>query len=72
MRSSDHRPHLLTLMFSSGITFSLASSCWVLSGMLPSFMALLWDRGTRLGNVSMQRVGMGLMSFVFARVWVMP
>ena len=35
-------------------------------------MGLLWDRGTRLGNVSMQRVGMGLMSFVFARVWVMP
>ena len=66
MLSSQHLPHLLTLMLSSGITFTLASSSWVLSRTLPNFMGLEWDRGTQLGNMPMLRVGMGLISFGFA------
>ena len=40
MRCSHSRPHLLTLMFSSGITFTLASPHWLLSGTLPCLMGL--------------------------------
>ena len=66
MLSSDHLPHLPTLMIFSEITFTLASSCWVLSGTLPSFMGLEWDRGMPFGNMLLLSVGMGLISFEFA------
>ena len=62
MRWSDHVPHLPTLMLSSGITFPLASSCWIIPGTLLCYMGCSWERGMRFGNMLVDRVGMGLIS----------
>ena len=45
---SQDRYHLPPLMVSSGITFSLASSHWALSGTCPCFMGWVGMRGNAL------------------------
>ena len=55
-------PPSATLMLSSGITFPLASSCWIIPGTLLCYMGCSWERGMRFGNMLVDRVGMGLIS----------
>ena len=50
-RCSHDLPDLLTLMFSSGITFPLASPHWELSGTIPSFMGCYGIGVTQLLNL---------------------
>ena len=51
MRCSHDRPHLPSLMLSSGITFPLASPHWELSGTIPSFMGCYGIGVTQLLNL---------------------